>query len=250
MGINEFEELVTSSLNSNKFLSMENRNLFNSIIKDFANYFFEYGIDLNYDNLSSLLRELDTAADDNIDEICKYDSENNRILINRTSDASPEEIEKSYVYMVLSIISNPNQTEMIDDGETLIPKCGLEFEENGNKKGHCLDRKLKERIIEMIYGNDEMYTLPTIEDEFLIDVEKLVGSENLLVWFVNGRGDLLFENITSKLGMEQANELYDVTDKYENTDVNEIRELRLLEAKYEKIRANSLMKVDNNIIAL
>lgn len=250
MGINEFEELVISSLNSNQILSMENRNLFKAIIKDCANYFNFYGVELNYDNISMLLRDLGSAQDDTIHAICEYDYENNQVLINKASDAAEQEIEKSYINVVLSLISNPNQTEVLDETETLIPKCGLEFELNGSKKGHNLDKKMKERIIEMIYGNDENYKLPSIEDEFLIDVEKLVGAENILVWFINGRGDLLFENVASKLGDESAKELYDVIDQYGNTDVNEIRELRLLEAKYEKIRANSLMKVDNNIIAL
>lgn len=245
-------QFVEGSLFDNQSLSMHDRELIKCIITDFQNYLDIYGVELDYNNMMFLLMKLTTAQDDKITSTCAYNSEKNAILINpkMSYEASESQVEKDYIKAILSIASTLKQSETIDNAADMKPKQGLIFSIQGNERGNFLDEKLKDRIIERIYGNDGIYTLPSTSDEILGDIQKLVGIENLLTWFVNGRGDLLFDDISSKIGIEQARSLYVTMDTYQNTDINDVRELRMLESKYEKIRSELFVNVNEDALAM
>lgn len=246
MGINETKEILENALNENKKLSMQARNIISCCVCDFSKFFNEHNIELDYDNICNLVSSLDLDESDNVNSPVEYDPKSNSFVFSKNV-FTQEEIDKGFEKSVLSMMSNVYSIETDKYNE------GLTFEINGNQYGKIVNEKLKDRIVELTYGNldDKIVTLPTTLDSIPMDFEQIVGSENLLTYFVNGRGDLMFNNIASLFNSnEECILFFKNLNRYLELDHNDMRGLRAVDAVYENKKDEILNNKLNNTLAM
>lgn len=222
---------VETSLNKNQVLSESNRIVILSVIKDYANFFSRYNIDIDIENISKLLLTLDIKESNFITSASMYDSVSNCILISNNPNIKSDVLERDLEKSILSLVTTVYNSNINRYNE------GLNFEINGINYGHIVNEKVKDRIVELVYGNIEskVITLPTMEDRLSSDFQQLVGSENLLSYLVNGRGDLLCSDILDICESQtELIEFFTNLNEYEKTDKNYIPDVRAKEDKYKK----------------
>ena len=247
MGRNELKQLLSDSLNTNVNLSMFARNIIASTVCDYNEFFNEQNVEIDVDNLCELISSVTLEEKDNLSSAMKYDSEKNCINFSKSINYNETQINHEFKKSILSIITNVYSIETDKHSQ------GVSFEMNNQKYGDIINDKLGERVIELVYGNedDKLITLPNTLDELSYDFEEMIGSERLLTYFVNGRGDLFYSNVLSLCETEEeCINLFDTLSMYDKTDENDVRMLRSIDAKYEFQMNNILDKRNINNLAI
>lgn len=233
MGRRDIEQILENAFLENKKLSAQTKSIIVDYVNDFNEFFSSHNVEIDFDNLSSNISTLDFREVNNISSAVEYDSQSNSFLFPKDSYSSLEDIERLFQKAILSLVTNVYSIETDRHNE------GLNFEMNGKKYGKIVNEKVKDRVIELIYGNPEskIVTLPTTTDSLCMDFESMIGSENLLTYFVNGRGDLMFSSISELFtNNEDCIEFFDNLNRYSEVDENDMRELRKIDRKYEEKR--------------
>ncbi len=246
MGISETKEMLENALKENKKLSMQARDIISCCVCDFSEFFNKYNIELDYDNICNLVSSLNLDESNDISAPVEYDPKSNSFVFSKNV-FKQEEIDKGFEKSVLSMITNVYSIETDKYNE------GLTFDINGKQYGKIVNEKLKDRIVELTYGNldDKIVTLPTTLDSLSMDFEQFIGSENLLTYFVNGRGDLMFNNIASLFNSEEECILFFRNlNRYLEVDPNDMRGLRAVDAAYENKKEEILQNKLNNTLAM
>lgn len=237
MGISEVEKVIITSLNKNQTLSELDRNVILCVIKDYINFFNNYNIAIDIENVSKLLITLEIKKSNVIKNASFYDSSDNCIFISNNFKTNNDIVERDLEKSVLSLITT------VYNFNTGSYNDGLTFKINDIDYGHIINEKVKDRIIELVYGNIEskIVTLPAMEDQLSSDFQQLVGSENLIRYLVNGRGDLLLSDILDLCESQtECMEFFANLNEYENTDKNYITDVRKRENIYIKQRDKML----------
>lgn len=234
-----FIDVVKNSLIKNQNLSQYSRDTVLEIVKEYTYRFKEYNIELDFQNIASLLETLNIAVFSSEGKYIPYDNNSNIIYIKNDPSIDDEAFKETFGKSVLSLITN------IYNPSTGKYNEGLNFEINGKRYGHMINEKIKDRIHELTFGNNDsmIVTVPTIADELSANFQEMVGSDNLLTYFVNGRGDLLYSDIVKLCDSEKESlDFFENLNSYENSDPNDIVELNKCAEIYRKQR----IKIINN----
>lgn len=225
------KEELKEALQKNGNLSQLDRDIIPRIISDYSMFFKMYGIEFDSVNTIKLLETLNFRAKQSEDEKNSYDSSINTIILPNNIDISEEELSEIYEKSILSLMAT---TYDLDSGSY---SEGLNFSIENKKYAGIINEKLKDRIHELVYGNidNKMVTVPTVLDCLSSDIESLIGSENLLTYFINGRGDLFYNKMSEIIGSEKDTiDFFETLKEYETVDKNNMREINKIDIKYEK----------------
>lgn len=225
------KEELKEALQKNGNLSQLDRDIIPRIISDYSMFFKMYGIEFDSVNTIKLLETLNFRAKQSEDEKNSYDSSINTIILPNNTDISEEELSEIYEKSILSLMAT---TYDLDSGSY---SEGLNFSIENKKYAGIINEKLKDRIHELVYGNidNKMVTVPTVLDGLASDIESLIGSENLLTYFINGRGDLFYNKMSEIIGSEKDTiDFFETLKEYETVDKNNMREINKIDIKYEK----------------
>lgn len=241
------EQILENSFLENQKLSQQARKIISEYVGDFDIFFYNYGIEIDFDNLCTLVSTLDMKDSDKISSPVEYDSESNSFLFPKDLYFTQSDIERAFQKAVLSMVTNVCSIETDRYNE------GLTFQVDGKEYGKIVNEKVKDRIVEIIYGSqeDKVVTLPTTTDSLCHDFENMIGSENLLTYFVNGRGDLMYLNVASLFNSnEECMDFFKNLNRYVEVDPNDMRELRKIDKKYEEKRDEILQNRKENALAM
>lgn len=225
------KEELKESLQKNGKLSQLDRDIIPRIISDYSMFFEMYGIEFDNINTKKLLETLNFRVKQNDSEKNLYDSLTNTIILPNDLNTSEEELSEMYEKSILSFMTTTYDLNKQSYNE------GLNFSIQNQNYAGIINEKVRDRIHELVYGNmdKEIVTVPTVLDGLTSDIENLVGSENLLTYFINGRGDLFYTKMCEVIGSEKETiEFFETLKEYENVDKNNVREINRIDIKYEK----------------
>lgn len=195
------------------------KDLFEETLSLFDSKFSEYNFEVNYDNFSVLLNKLKVKFNELQDEIVKYNKSDNNISINVSKIKEIDDsqyLTTMFAKPVLNMFTNVYNIE--NDKYNL----GLEFELNNEIHGKYLNEKIGDRIIELFVGNPDNtpVIVPNKSDEVCNDLQRLVGCDNLFLYYFNGRGDLFFNKINEISGDEKNSiDFIDSIDSLKKNDI-------------------------------
>ena len=225
------KEELKESLHKNKNLSQLDRDIIPRIISDYSTFFKMYGIEFDSINTRKLLETLNFRIKQIEDEKVSYDSSTNTIVLPNNINISEEELSEIYEKSILSLMTTTYNLNSESYNE------GLNFSVENKKYAGIINEKVTDRIHELVYGNidDKIVTVPTVLDSLSSDIEGLIGSENLLTYFINGRGDLFYNKMSEVIGSEKETiDFFETLKEYESVDKNNMREINKIDMKYEK----------------
>lgn len=235
MDIERLNESMEKCISNNKDFEYF-KPLYMDSLNSFIIKFDEYNLEPDYDNFYSRLSDLKVNYSNDIDTFVCYKCEENELLINIDKLKLVEDIN------ILDNIFNRPILDMITYVKSLENEKfnkGITFDYQGKKMGNVINEKIDDRILELFFGNEESsnISLPTAKEEVYYDVEKLIDSENLLTYYLNGRGDLFLSKMSEIFpNEEECIDFIESSDKLENsyTENDKIYKSKLLNALKNK----------------
>lgn len=225
------KEELKEALHKNENLSQLHRDIIPRIISDYSMFFKMYGIEFDSVNTEKLLETLNFRIKQNENEKISYDSSINTIILPNNIDTSEEELSEIYEKSILSLMTTTYDLDRKSYSE------GLNFSIQNKKYAGIINEKVRDRIHELVYGNidNKIVTVPTVLDGLSSDIAGLIGVENLLTYFINGRGDLFYNKMSEVIGSEKDTiDFFETLKEYESVDKNNMREINRIDMKYEK----------------
>lgn len=227
--MNSINVTLISSLNKNQNLSQFDRDRIPIIIKDFENFFSNYNVSINMEDISKLLETVTFRKINDKQNSYHYDYVNNSINFYYNTNITEAEAEANYCLGILSLMCTSYN---VNTGYT----NGVCFKIDNVEYANIINEKLKNRIFELTYGNidSKVVTLPTPLDKMIYDIESIIEIEDLLTYFINGRGDLFYSRFLEYF--DEENECIDFfrnLNKYDMVDSNDVMSIRSIDKKYE-----------------
>ena len=148
--------------------------------------------------LLQTMKSLEIYEDNSV--FCSYDLDSNTILFNKNKNIDKDKQYYDFLSTVMDIIS----TNYIDGKFTQ----GLTFkDEDGKKYGKVLNDRLKDRLILLSFGEtkynesvkdffiDNPNDSATLLDEMFVQLDRVISSNDLISFYINGRSDLLLQKL-------------------------------------------------------
>lgn len=203
MDINLIKDSVNKcSENNEEFIPF--KEIFLDSLCNYITNFQKYNLEPDYENFCSQLSKLKIIYTKESNKLVDYDFKTNTMKINTQQVQKINDTEEMLNMFNLAILSMLTYVYNI---ETDSFNNGVTFEANGKTYGEYINEKIGERIQEIFFGNIAKYhyeaekkvetiELPTASDQICMDMQALVGSDNLFTYYLNGRGDLFFNKLS------------------------------------------------------
>lgn len=222
------ESLQKCTKNNNCFKEIEN--VFIDSLSTYIINFNKLKLNPDYDNFCMRLSNLNISESHDISKACEYNPQENTLTIN---NEKMKEETNDINYSILKMLTSVYNTELNKVSE------GITFDYNGKKYATFINKKIDDKVVEVFFGNNSGLTTLNASDRLYMDLEGIIGFEELFNYYLNARGDLFFSKL-SQLSFENDDkciEFLKMTDELEDQN-------NILDSKYE----NEIETVKKNIV--
>lgn len=211
--MDNIEDFFKTTIDINNNLSKDDKSSIKLVIRQIICLFNRFDVDVPIENISLLLSNLRIIKNENkelSDKAYYYDLNHNAIIDNRRIVKDCDRRLYDYCSIILDIMSKRyNQ-------DTSKYSNGLVYEdENGNEFGTKINEKLKHTLVTLMTDKvvkeekiedfyfDKANDPCTLEDCLLIDINTIIGIEDLLTYFINADGILFYQKICRNLSDDE-----------------------------------------------
>lgn len=203
------EDFFKTTIDINNNLSENDKDSIKLVIRQIIGLFNRFNVDVPIENTSLLFSNLKIIKNYNpelSDKVYYYDLSHNTIIDNRRIVKDYDRKVYDYCSIILEIISKRYNSETSKYSDGLIYE-----DENGKKFGTKINEKLKHTLVTLMTNEaieeekiedfyvDKPDDSCTLEDCLLIDINTIIGIEDLLNYFINADGISFYQSICSTL---------------------------------------------------